>query len=81
MTTLILKKNLKGAITGRCDAKCYNAKGTHCTCICGGINHGKGRNQAINNTEEYQHTRDRARQPGEYVFPPGQLTLFEGLNK
>lgn len=26
----------------RCDSRCYNAKGDHCTCICGGKNHGKG---------------------------------------
>jgi len=26
----------------RCDARCYNAKGKKCFCICGAINHGKG---------------------------------------
>ena len=26
----------------RCDAKCRNAKGTECHCICGGVNHGVG---------------------------------------
>lgn len=26
----------------RCDATCYNAKGSDCDCICHGQNHGKG---------------------------------------
>jgi len=80
MATLILRKDLKGAITGRCDANCYNAKGTKCTCVCAGINHGLGRNQAINNTVQLQHTPDPAAQPGEYTFPPAQLTLFQEQN-
>lgn len=33
----------------RCDAKCYNAKGKKCKCICGAINHGKGIDFAIQN--------------------------------
>lgn len=33
-----------------CDGKCYNAKGKICRCICGGINHGVGRDQALENT-------------------------------
>lgn len=24
-----------------CDARCHNAKGTHCTCWCGGLFHGR----------------------------------------
>jgi len=31
----------------RCDAKCYNAKGKKCHCICGGVNHSRGEEQAI----------------------------------
>ena len=34
---------------GRCNAKCYNAKGDRCTCICDGLNHGTGYKQAIEN--------------------------------
>lgn len=41
MTTLISAGNSEGTY-GRCDAKCYNAKSSHCHCICGGMNHGKG---------------------------------------
>jgi hypothetical protein len=35
-----------------CDDKCYNATGSHCTCICGGVNHGKGLSKAVNDTKE-----------------------------
>lgn len=41
MTTLIAAYNSEGCI-GRCDAKCHNATGPVCTCICGGRNHGIG---------------------------------------
>lgn len=41
-----------GRCIGRCDAKCYNAKGPKCTCCCGGVNHGKGWAQSTLNTEE-----------------------------
>ena len=39
--------------TGRCDAKCYNATGGQCVCICGGANHGVGQQKALDNTREY----------------------------
>lgn len=32
-----------------CDARCYNAKGKKCSCICGATNHGKGIDFAIQN--------------------------------
>lgn len=41
-----------GHCRGRCDARCYNAKGITCVCICGGVNHGKGEKQAIKNIRE-----------------------------
>jgi hypothetical protein len=34
----------------RCDAKCYNAHKAECKCICGGVNHGVGREAAMANT-------------------------------
>jgi hypothetical protein len=37
---------------GRCDAKCYDSTGADCDCICGGINHGSGKEQAVSNTRE-----------------------------
>lgn len=35
-----------------CNAKCYNATGKRCTCICGGRNHGVGLKQAIKNSAQ-----------------------------
>jgi hypothetical protein len=51
MTTLISYQS-SGGEQGRCDAKCYNAQEPECDCICGGSNHGAGREQAIENTRE-----------------------------
>jgi hypothetical protein len=45
MTTVLAVYNLKGCV-GTCDARCYHAAKTsvvQCKCICGGRNHGKGR--------------------------------------
>jgi ribosome-associated translation inhibitor RaiA len=44
MTTLL--KLGFGQNTRRCDAKCYNATGAECECICGGLNHGEGLRKA-----------------------------------
>lgn len=52
MTTLIYVGNRSGCI-GRCDAKCYEAKEDKCDCVCGGRNHGKGLEKALDNTKEY----------------------------
>jgi len=49
MTTLISFSSSSGQ-QGRCDAKCYDAKESECDCICGGRNHGAGRDKAIENT-------------------------------
>jgi hypothetical protein len=51
MTTLIAVYNSEGCV-GRCDARCYNATGLTCTCICGGANHGAGYDRAVMNTVE-----------------------------
>ena len=51
MTTLISYHTSSGE-QGRCDARCYNAKHPTCDCICGGANHGVGREQAIENTRQ-----------------------------
>jgi len=49
MSTLIEARRSDGTLIGRCDETCYNAHGKHCTCICGGRNHGVRKNQAIRN--------------------------------
>ena len=52
MTTLIAVYNSDGCV-GRCDAKCYDAKHPNCDCICGGKNHGAGKQVAMDNTREW----------------------------
>lgn len=51
MTTLIAVYNSDGCV-GRCDARCYDAADEACECICGGTNHGAGKQQALDNTRE-----------------------------
>ncbi len=64
MSTLIAVYNSDGC-AGRCDAKCYDADGEECDCICGGANHGTGQQQAIDNTRAWAETwLDRARGDG-----------------
>ena len=52
MATLISVYN-SGGLVGRCDAKCHDATGPDCDCICGGMNHGAGAKQAQDNTRQY----------------------------
>jgi hypothetical protein len=67
VTTLISYQS-SGRDQGRCDAKCYDAAEPDCGCICGGRNHGAGREQAIENTRELaQSWIDRARANGQDV--------------
>jgi hypothetical protein len=49
MATLIAVYNSEGCV-GRCDANCYEAHDDRCECICGGMNHGAGRDRAVDNT-------------------------------
>ena len=51
MTTLLAIHTAAGAT--RCDARCYNAKGADCDCVCGGANHGKGFGVALANTKSH----------------------------
>lgn len=51
MATLIAVYTSQGCV-GRCDARCYNAAGDNCQCVCGGTNHGKGLNTALANTDQ-----------------------------
>ena len=78
--TLIAVYNSKGGCVGRCDSKCYNAKTETCVCICGGLNHGAGRKQALENTRELQKKwieNWKKSNPGtEFVVPGNQFELF-----
>lgn len=52
MSTIMSTGNSSGE-TGRCDAKCYDAKNSKCHCCCNGINHGVGISKAIENVNQY----------------------------
>lgn len=52
MATCIAVYNSEGCV-GRCDANCHDATEPECDCICGGMNHGKGRQAAIANTRAW----------------------------
>lgn len=82
MTTLIAVYTSSGCV-GRCDAKCYEATTPHCECICGGINHGAGRNQAITNTVELaqkwidEHQAQHPEKQYRYDVPKGEAQQLE----
>lgn len=50
MTTVLISRPRDGKTKRRCDARCYDAKGKKCTCICGGKNHGVGFEKALENS-------------------------------
>lgn len=70
---------------GRCDARCYNAEHEDCDCVCGGLNHGAGEQQAINNTRDCwtEWAKDYAKRKGLKQYTTGvnptvlQFALFE----
>ena len=79
MTTLIATYNSEGC-TGHCDAKCYGASTAECTCLCGGMNHGKGRQKAEANTRALAETwieKWKEQHPDTQYFnmPAAQLAL------
>jgi hypothetical protein len=64
VSTLIAVYNSSGCV-GRCDATCYDATEPACDCICGGANHGAGKQQAIDNIRARGETWiSRARDDG-----------------
>ncbi len=83
MTTLIAVYSSDDC-EGRCDAKCYEATTPDCDCVCGGRNHGKGRDQAVANTRqmtermiaEYAARRGLAKYTGQVNDGVLQLPLF-----
>jgi len=46
MAVVVRVENSDGVV-GQCDAKCYDAEGGRCSCICGGANHGQGLTMAL----------------------------------
>lgn len=86
MATLIAAYRMDGTCIGRCDARCYNAQGDQCDCICGGKNHGVGLSVALKNTEEMveewmeRYKQDHSDVEEFKVLPlPAQMDMFELL--
>ncbi len=75
--TLLEQRSGDGTLVGRCDARCYNADGPDCDCICGGRNHGAGLEQALEETREMilDGLPDGVRDLLDQV-PPVQLSLW-----
>lgn len=80
MAILLLHKNAQGVMTGKCDARCYNAKGLRCRCVCGGLCHGKGKNNAILEIALFSDILEATKQPGDFIINPNQYILFPGGN-
>jgi hypothetical protein len=68
MKSMIVQNNEDGT-SRRCDAHCYNAKQPKCVCVCGGKNHGVGKQQAIKNTD--QMAREIVRDIGDELCSQG----------
>lgn len=66
MTALLLLRAGRG-IVGRCDAACYDAREAACTCLCEGVNHRVGYEQAVANTRGIADTWQQARARGQPV--------------
>ena len=73
MTTVLEHRTWRGDLIGRCTARCHTAKGKRCYCICGGVNHGVGLRQAIDNLDEDRLTSET---PDVYVIRLIQRPLF-----
>lgn len=77
MSTLIISRDPATSKERRCDARCYSAKGPKCKCVCGGINHAKGRNQAIDNTNQFLHPHSLTDEHPVIIFPSVNYHLFQ----
>lgn len=76
MTTMIALYDGEGKCIGRCDARCYNAEGADCGCICGGSNHGKGFQAALDTTRRTVGVESMlVGKTYRLVAPPVQLPL------
>ena len=80
MTTILIAYDSLGKAS-RCDAKCHEATGFDCACICGGAFHGVGREIAIEdrNTLTDDEIRQTIRKPKARIKRvKTQGTLFGG---
>ena len=58
MATVFEAWRVDGSLIGRCDAKCHDAKGDKCKCVCAGLNHGVGLINTTVNTEVFNRLID-----------------------
>ena len=77
MSILIEVRNSEG-VSGRCDAKCYNAEHGNCDCVCQGHNHGAGLKRAQDNVNDMTQALIQKYGKEHVVFPDEgkQLQLF-----
>ena len=75
MATLISQYSGGGHCQGRCDARCHDAKGDVCRCICGGRFHGKGFAQAQHELTDEVHAELllEAGKAGARLAVPGEI--------
>ncbi|MFV2172285.1 hypothetical protein ACFHW2_12125 [Actinomadura sp. LOL_016] len=81
--TAVLTVRVGGAVAGSCGRSCYDAEHDDCHCICEGMNHGAGLEQAVANTREHAAAwLARARADGQDItshelgLPVAQPPLF-----
>lgn len=73
MVTILEAWSKDNQLMHRCDSRCHTAKGKRCKCICGGLNHGVGFDQAFRNLHEIGVEQ----RPGfKYIIRPRQRRLF-----
>ena len=83
LMAVLMELRINGRIVARCTDVCFEAKNPRCKCICGGNNHGKGYNAAVENTlREADEWLARWREEHGGMDPEvevtnGQMALFE----
>jgi len=78
MTTIIIKRDKAGTVSGLCGSRCYNAKSKKCKCVCAGFNHGKGLEKAQYMTDKNRDLIVSNRKPGDRYIIQLQTHLFYG---
>jgi len=73
VATVIAVYNSEGCV-GRCDARCHDAKGFDCNCICGGANHGVG--EKIAREDSRYITDEEIFAEADKLYGGGHLRIF-----
>lgn len=72
MTTLIAVYHGSRCV-GRCDARCYNAHGPNCNCVCRGRHHGVGFDDALEQVVDHEVGIDLSEWADERGLPADRL--------